>query len=154
MKKRYLLTAGAGLFLSGFYLGGKCLVSMINNEKTRADRNSANMHLFNDWLTFLYADGQMEVYFHKNGFHRIMIYGFGLIGARLTQALQKTDIEIVAVMDKAAYSGVDGVIGTEADIPDCDCIVVTPVFYYEEICSMLKERTNIPVVSVRDIWKE
>lgn len=154
MKKRYLLSAGAGLFLSGFYIGGKCLVSMINNEKTKADRNSANMHLFNDWLAFLYAGGQMEAYFHTNGFRRIMVYGNGLIGARLTQALQKTDVEIVAVMDKAAYSGADGVIGTEADIPDCDCIVVTPVFYHEEICSMLRERTNIPVVSVRDIWKE
>lgn len=154
MKKRYLLTAGAGLFLGGFYLGGKCLVNMVNTQKTRADRNAVNMRLFNDWLAFLYAGGHIEAYFHKKGFQRTMIYGNGFIGARLAQALRKTDIEIVAVMDQAAYSGVDGMIGTEADVPDCDCIVITPVFYYEEICSMLKEKTNIPIVPVGDIWKE
>ena len=154
MKRRYFYIAGAGLFLGGFYLGGKCLVSIINEQKTRADRNSANMYLFSDWLAFLYSGDHIEEYFHKKGFQKIMIYGNGFIGARLVQALQKTDVEIVAVMDKAACSGVDGVIGTDSDIPDSDCIIVTPVFYYEEIYDMLKERTNIPIVSIGDVWKE
>lgn len=154
MKRKYFFIAGIGLFLGGFYFGGKCLVSMINGQKERADRNSANMQLFNDWLAFLYSGGSIEEFFYENGFHRIMIYGNGFIGARLTQALKRTDIEIVAVMDKAAYSGDNGIIGTEADIPDSDCIVITPVFYYEQIYNQLKGRTDIPIVSIRDIWKE
>lgn len=71
MKRRYFYIAGAGLFLGGFYLGGKCLVSIINEQKTRADRNSANMYLFSDWLAFLYSGGHIEEYFHKKGFKRL-----------------------------------------------------------------------------------
>jgi len=147
-----VFTVGMISFMGGFYLGGKTLAGVINNYKARTERNSANMIVLNDWINFIYSGESIVQYFNKNGFHRIMIYGIGLIGARLQQALGQTDIEVVAVMDKAAHSDTDGmVIGTEADIPDVDCIVVTPVYYYDEIYSMLAERTKVPIVSIKDI---
>lgn len=151
MKKR-VWAAGAGFFLCGFYLGGKILVDMINDDKMRADRNRANMMLFHDWLAFLNEGGSVERYFHEKHYQKILIYGNGLAGAKLLQALEKTDIEVAAVMDQAAHSDTAGsVIGTDARIPDVDCIVVTPVFSYEEIYDKLSERTTLPVVSIRDI---
>lgn len=153
MKKsvRVLLT-GLSSFTVGFYLGGKFLAGMVNDNKMRADRNQANMMVLDDWLDYLYSGGRMEDFFIKNAYRKIMIYGNGYIGVRLSQALEKTDIEVVAVMDKAAGNDGDGqVIGTDADIPEVDCIVVTPVFYYDDICAMLSERTDIPIVSIKDI---
>lgn len=136
----------------GFFLGGKMLVSMINDYKKRMNRNLFNMLLMNDWLDFIYSGGNVERYFLEHGYQRIMIYGNGFIGARLIQALAGKDVEIAAVMDRVASGDRDEmVIGTDADIPKVDCIVITPVYYYESIYHMLKERTEIPIVSIQEI---
>ncbi|MCI8947328.1 MAG: hypothetical protein HFI91_09785 [Lachnospiraceae bacterium] len=143
-----------GLFFLGigFYLGGKMLAGMINDYKTKMNRNLVNMLLLNDWLGFLYSGGRVEQYFQKRNYHKIMIYGSSYVGARLAQALADTDVEVVALMDKVAPSDADGlIIGADAEIPESDCIVVTPVFYYEEIYDMLRARTDIPIVSMQTI---
>ena len=64
---------GVVSFASGFILGGKILVSMINDYKKRMERNLANMMLFNDWLEFLYSGGSVVQYFKSRGYKKIMI---------------------------------------------------------------------------------
>lgn len=136
----------------GFFLGGKMLVGMINDYKKRMERNCSNMMLFNNWLEFLYSGGSIEQYFHDNGYKRIMIYGNGYIGKRLVQALADSDIEVAAVMDKSASAEENGtVIGTDSKIPDVDCIVITPIYFYDDILDMLQEKTNVPVVSMQTV---
>ena len=68
------------------------LVSMINDDKRRMNRNLSNMTVFNDWLDFLYSGGNVAEYFLEHGYGRIMIYGNGYIGARLIPALKETEI--------------------------------------------------------------
>lgn len=139
-------------FGAGFFLGGKILVGLINDYKKRMERNLSNMLLYNDWLEFIYSGGCIEQYFYMHEYRKIMIYGNGYIGNRLVQALTDTDIEITAVMDKAAlYDKEELVIGIDSEIPDVDCIVITPVFYYDEILGALRERTRIPIVSIQKI---
>lgn len=139
-------------FVTGFILGGKILVKMINDYKTRMKRNLSNMMLFNDWLEFLYSRGKVEQYFHDHGYKRIMIYGNGYIGKRLQQALGQTDIEVAAVMDKVVSSDEKGlVIDVDSSIPDVDCIVITPVYYYDEIVDLLQKKTELPLVPMQMI---
>lgn len=141
-------------FGAGFFFGGKMLVNMINDYKTRMQRNLSNMMLFNSWLEFIYSGGSIDQYFHNHGYKKIMIYGNGYIGKRLSQALLGTDIEVVAVMDKEASAKEnDIVISVDSSMPDVDCIVVTPVFFFDSIYDMLKEKTNIPIVSMQSIIK-
>lgn len=139
-------------FAAGFILGGKVLVNMINDCKRRMKRNLSNMMLFNDWLEFLYLGGKLEQYFYNHGYKKIMIYGNGYIGKRLQQALMQTDIEVIAIMDKAVLPGEEGfVIGVDSSIPDVDCIVITPIYYYDEIVSLLHKKTKLPIVSMQMI---
>lgn len=142
-------------FVTGFIIGGKVLVNMINDYKRRMKRNLSNMLLFNDWLEFLYSGGKVEQYFYNHGYKRIMIYGNGYIGKRLQQALEQTDIEVAAVMDKAVSSDERGLVtGIDSSIPDVDCIVITPVYYYDEIFSMLHKKTKLPLVNIQEIINE
>lgn len=139
-------------FGAGFFLGGKMLVNMINDYKTRMQRNLSNMMLFNSWLEFIYSGGSIDQYFHNHGYKKIMIYGNGYIGKRLSQALLGTDIEVVAVMDKEVSSDKEKlVIGVDSTIPDVDCIVVTPVFFFDTIYDMLMQKTSIPAISMQTI---
>ncbi len=157
MKNRYVIClTGAMSFVTGFFLGGKALVRMINDYKTRMDRNYSNMMLFNDWVEFLYAGGSVGQYFHKNGYKRVMIYGNGYVGQRLFQALEETDVEVAAIMDQANSSDTDTegrLIGVNSRIPDIDCVVVTPTACFDEIYHMLRERTRQPIISVEALWE-
>lgn len=152
--KRFLI--GAISFATGFFLGGKALVGMINDYKMRMERNLSNMLLFHDWLEFLYSGGSIEQYFHRHGYKKILIYGNGYIGQRLLQALEKTDIDVVAVMDQMNSSDSDAegiLIGVDNRIPDIDCAVITPLSYYDEICHMLQKKTQCPMIAVDALWK-
>lgn len=157
MKKnicRMLLCVGT--FGIGFFLGGKMLVSMINDYKWRMKRNLSNMMLFNNWLHFIYTGGSFEEYFLNQGYKNIMIYGNGYIGKRFFEALSKTKIEVTAIMDKQIDPPNENeeMIGIESNIPSVDCIVITPVYYYQEIYDMLRKRTSIPIVSIQDIFEK
>lgn len=157
MKNRCAICfTGVMSFVSGFFLGGKVLVGMINDYKRRMDRNASNMMLFNDWIEFLYAGGSIGQYFHEHGYKRVMIYGNGYIGQRLLQALEGTDVEVAAIMDQANASDADTegiLIGVNSGIPDIDCVVVTPAAYFEEIYHMLREKTEKPIISVEELWQ-
>lgn len=155
MKKGIWALLIGGAFGTGFFLGGKTLVGMVNDYKMRMNRNLSNMMLLNDWLDFIYSGGSVDEYFHAHGYNKVMIYGNGYIGARLSQALAGTDIDVIAVMDKAASSNRDGeVIGVSSKIPEVDCIVITPTFYYDEIFHMLRGKTDIPIVSIQTIMEK
>lgn len=153
MKKGIVLVVtGAISFATGFVLGGRILVKMINDYKKRMERNLANMMLFNDWLELVYNGGHIEQYFHDNGYKKIMIYGNGYIGKRLEQALAGSDIQIIAIMDRSVPSDEDRkVIGIDSEIPDIDCIVITPVYYFDDIFGMLQEKTGVPLVSIQEV---
>lgn len=156
MKKRTIAwLAGVVSFGTGFFLGGKMLVGMVNDCRLRMERNLSNMLVFNDWLEYIYKGNRIEQYFKDNQYSKIIIYGDGYIGSRLLQALSGTEIEIAAVMDKSftEYTS-DLCIGINSEIPEADCIVVTPIFYYDDIYKMLSEKTNIPVIPILDIMKD
>lgn len=139
-------------FVIGFILGGKILVSTVNDYKKRMERNLSNMVLLNDWLELLYSGGNIEQYFNCKGYKKIMIYGNGYVGRRLTQALTDSDIEVAAIMDKSVTADQNGiVIGADSEIPNVDCIVITPVYYYDEILGLLREKTNVPLVSMKTV---
>lgn len=149
MKKLFGLAIAGGCFAAGFFLGGKMLVGMINEYKNGMDRNYTNMAVLNQWLSFLYGGGKVSQFFKDHGYNRIMVYGYGHAGKRLCQALEGTGIEVVAIMDKAAPEAESGkVIGVDSDIPEVDCIVVTPAFYYDEICAFIRSKSEIPIVSM------
>lgn len=151
-RKTAVLLQNIASFGLGFFLGGKALVNMINTYKNRMDRAHTNMMILNEWLEYVYSGGIIEKYFHTHEYTRVVVYGNGYIGRRLVQALSKTEIEVTAVMDKEiSADGAGGMIGTDSTIPDSDCIIVTPIYYWDEIYSMLRKRTDIPIISIQTV---
>lgn len=154
--RNVIFLTGAMSFAAGFYLGGKTLVGMINNYKMQAERNLSNMMLFHDWMEFQQAGGRIEQYFHEHGYKRVMIYGNGYVGQRLFGALKESDVDVTAIMDQmnASDSDAEGIlIGVDSVIPDVDCIVITPVFYFDEIYQKLRAKTGQPIISIEELWK-
>lgn len=143
-------------FAAGAYFMGRKVSKLVNERKKKADSQAATMLFFNRWLSAKQAGKRLEDYFHAKKYKKIMVYGMGYIGERLVDELEDSDIEIAAAMDRDAASIFADVpvIGIEADIPEADCIVVTPVYFYEEISKMLQNKTSCPIVSIKDILEE
>lgn len=154
--KGAICITGVISFAAGFFLGGKTLVGMINSDKMQAGRNLSNVMLFNDWMEFQNAGGRIEQYFHEHGYKKIMIYGNGYVGQRLFQALKQSDVDVTAIMDRTNTSDFDAegmFIGVDSEMPDVDCVVITPVFYFDEIYQTLRGKTDLPIISIEELWK-
>ena len=86
----------------------------------------------------------------------IIIYGLGKMANHLMEDIKESDINVVCAIDIGAINKYSHfpVITLDEEIPDADCIVVTPVHEAEAIKESLKNRTSVPVLSLLDILDE
>ena len=78
------------------------------------------------------------------------------LGESLVRELKDSDVKVQYGIDKNAeniYSSVD-VINLSADLPKVDVIVVTTVFFFDEVVEELADIVNCPVMSLEDIVYE
>ena len=89
-------------------------------------------------------------------FRSVAIYGMKELGERLYDELENSGIEVCYIIDKNAdsiYADVD-VITPDDDLKPVDVIVVTAIYYFDEIEEMLSEKVDYPVISLEDILYE
>lgn len=124
--------------------------------KNMSDKHLALMCLFNQWMITKQEGKSVVDYFHNNGIKSVAIYGMSYLGERLLDELLTSDIEVKYAIDKnsiSIYAKVD-VISPDENIPMVDAIVVTPVFFYNEIEEMLSAKTECKIISLEDILYE
>ena len=111
---------------------------------------------FDQWLRIRQEGKTLVEYFEKNDYKTVAIYGMKELGERLYDELENSGIEVRYIIDKNAdsiYADVD-VITPDDDLEPVDVIVVTAIYYFDEIEEMLSEKVDYPVVSLEDILYE
>ena len=132
-------------------------LNMDNGKKELAEELNKFKSLFgtlNKWLTLKEQGKTLEEYFIQHKYKRVVIYGFAALGKHLYEELVNTSIEIVCAIDRRAgleYRGLP-IITTGSEIPCCDIVVVTPVYDFENISMLLKEKTHVPIVSLDELF--
>lgn len=114
------------------------------------------MMLFNQWMISKQEGKSVVDYFHMKDIHTIAIYGLSFVGKRLKDELNGSDIEVKYAIDKNAdniFSDIDVIFPSDG-MPDVDAIIVTPVFFYEQIKEELEQLTQTPIISMNDILYE
>lgn len=155
---------GAGLALLGGLVGsiagasatGAKLNKKVNIERTYAQKHLMIMQMFNQWVIVKQEGKNLVKYFEDNDYKSIAIYGMSYLGERLLDELKDSGIEVKYAIDKNAeniYSEVD-VKNLQDDLPKVDAIIVTAVYYYEEIEAELSGLVDYPVISLEDILYE
>lgn len=127
----------------------------INNTKKLSDKYLKMMHVLNQWLANQQAGADIGRYFEENEYHTIAVYGLSYLGERLLAALRETDIEVRYCIDRRAdkMTGMGLVKTIEDDLPEVDAIIVTAVYYFEEIEEELSEKVDYPIISLEDVVK-
>lgn len=111
---------------------------------------------FDRWLQIRQEGRTLAEYFEKNNYKTIAVYGMKELGDRLVDELKDSEIKVCYAIDKNAYqiySDID-IVTPDDDLEPVDVIVVTAIYYYDEIVDVLNNKANCPIVSLEDILYE
>ena len=159
MKRKIILSAILGTVMGA--IGGGGIVRTIASKKEKDCRNMSDKHLalfllMNEWLRTKQEGKEIKKYFDKKGYKSIAIYGFSYIGERLLDELENCGLHTAYAIDKNAasiYSDID--VYTPDDLlPEADVVVVTAVYFFDEIRNGLVDKVSCPIVSLEDILYE
>lgn len=95
----------------------------------------------------------LEEYFLKKNYKNIAVYGIKNIGERLLEELRYSQIHIKYAIDRNAEqicSDVDVVL-PNSQLQEVDAIVVTAIFFFEEIKEDLSKRIKCPIISFDEV---
>ncbi|RRK34649.1 hypothetical protein EBB54_27405 [Schaedlerella arabinosiphila] len=129
------------------------------NRELRKAKNLSDKHLMlfllmNEWLKAKQRDRSVEEYLLKAGYKEIAVYGVSYVGQRFCDELQGSrSIKIRYCIDQkgsGSYKGYDirPLTGKNEDV---DAVIVTPIFYFEEIKSQIEKVVTAEVISIEEI---
>ena len=133
-------------------------VLKLKNERStayhRLNRTKENNKLLAKWVSCIHSGKTLIPFFKKNNYHKIAIYGISDIGKLLMEELAADDLEICYGVDRnaGAVSVNIPVYKPTDQLPPVDVIVVTAVYFFDEIYDTLRKNgINDPIVSLNDV---
>ena len=111
---------------------------------------------FDQWLRIHQEGKTLVEYFRQNQYQTVAIYGMKELGERLYDELDGTDVTVRYIIDQNAdmiYADVD-VVTPEDVLEPVDVVVVTAIYYFDEIEENLSGKIQCPIVSLEDILYE
>ncbi|MEH2951326.1 hypothetical protein [Sporofaciens sp. JLR.KK001] len=147
-----------------FVCGGAAGISSVwsaLSKKTKeaqkyADKHLAIMQVMNQWIINKQEGKSLVTFFEENGYKTIAIYGMSYLGERLEDELRDSGIKIAYAIDKNAeniYADVE-VRDPEDAMDEVDAVIVTSVFFFDEIEEQLENVFDCPIISLEDIVQE
>lgn len=128
------------------------------NSELRKAKNLSDKHLMlfllmNEWVKVKQQGKSVSDKLLQQDIHKVAVYGMSYVGQRLCDELKGSDVKIIGCLDQKGGGKYSGYSITAADdIPgDIDAIIVTPVFYFDDIRKKLEGKTNAKIVSVEEI---
>lgn len=143
------MLAGAGVVLNKEEKKQKELRKM-------SDKNQTHFLMMNQWVKVKQGGKNLTEYFEQKGIKNIAIYGLGYAGETLIEELKETETCVKYGIDKNASSihlGVE-VYSLDEKLPEVDAVVVTPVYYFDQIEEDLCSKFECPIISLEDILYE
>lgn len=139
-------------------IAGASVAGSIFNKKTVEANQYANKHLaimqvMNQWIIAKQNNKSLADYFKANGYKTVAIYGMSYLGERLVDELAGSEVEIKYAIDRNADNvfAEFEVLKPDEDLPSVDVIVITPIFYFDEIENGLAEKVDSDIVSIEDV---
>lgn len=128
-------------------------------EEKRLDKMEENYKKFESfyrllitWVEMKQEGKSLVEYFEFNNIKTIAIYGMKELGERFVKELEGSDIEIKYVIDQ----NIDKIetpykkVRPNDDLEPVDAIVVTAIYYYQEIEEDLSKKVDYEIISLED----
>lgn len=144
------------VFILGI-ISGSNIMNYYNKKELKKIKieNTKNIQILtflNNWLIMYQMKKNMVPYIEYMNYKNIAIYGMGVLGQRLYDELEGTSVNVAYAIDQNAVNIRDLVdIKCPSDVlEEVDAVIVTSLYYYEEIKQAMKKKMNCPVISISD----
>lgn len=149
----------AGIFLGAMAGAGivfRTAVRDVIKWKEMADKHLELFLLMNQWVKVKQEGKNLISYFEKAGYKKIAVYGMSHVGKVLLDELRGSRIEVAYGIDKNTSGIFENMEIRNPDGPleDVDAVVVTPIYFMNEIEETLSKKINCPIISLEDILYE
>lgn len=157
MKKGILATLsaliGAGTGAAITYKTGK---EKNKKEIELNEKNDAILKVFSKWMNIKNQGKSLSDFFRANGYNSIAVYGMHYLGECLVNELKDTDVQVKYAIDRNAdyIEGDIAIVRPEEKLKSVDVVVVTAIYFFDEIEEMLYEKVDCPIISLEDIIYE
>lgn len=147
-----------GFILLGGIVG--CIITSItiNKKPGKASNELAKWKLFyyvyDRWLELRQKNILLSSWLLRRGYNKIAIYGGRELGARLFQELQNTEINVAYVIDKNPENSLCkdiSIVRPNEKMGEVDAIVITAIYYAEEIKQELGSKVSCDIVSLEEL---
>lgn len=117
------------------------------------DKTNRNYGVLKQWFLSQIQGERLSGYFEQNGYQNIAVYGMAELGQFLVVELRNSGVHIKYGIDRRAgvISIEIPVLTLEDELPPVDAVIVTAVYYFNQIADSLKDRLECPVISIEDI---
>lgn len=122
-------------------------------QKENSDKHLALYLMMNQWVKVKQEGKSIPDFLRGKGYHKIAIYGMNYVGETLYDELQDSGIEVAYAIDRNAdsiFSEID-VVAPDTELDEVDAIIVTPIFFFDEIEEMLSSKTDADILCMEDI---
>lgn len=129
------------------------------SDRQLVDKMLLNLEIMSRWLFIKNLGLNLAAYFIQNHYQKIAIYGMAELGCRLLDELEGLGLHVSYGVDRRpmavnARNRLPIIAPNERWEQDIDVMVVTPVFYYNEIEEMIHDKVKCSVVSLKEIiWR-
>lgn len=115
-------------------------------------KNVQISQFLNNWLQMYQMKKNMVPYILDMGYKSIAIYGMGILGQRLYDELEESDIKVKYAIDRNAANIRDlvDVKHPSEELEPVDAVIVTSLYYFDEIKSDMESKMKCPVISLMD----
>ena len=142
--------------LSDFDLEKQKSMEALETKKMNIEMYISYYRLLEKWMLLHEKNGSAVKYFEEQEIRNIIIYGMGRMTHHLLEDIKDSGIGIVCVIDRNAINMNSDfpVITGDEEIPEADCIIITPVYDAESIKKKLERKTTVPVISLSEVIEQ
>lgn len=138
--------------ISGFYIGHKYCVQLINIRKL-SNKHLQIIEVYDLWMSL--PQNAIENFLKKKNVGEIAIYGFSYLGKRLYQKLKESDIKIAYALDINPKVKIDGLSIIKPDEMQGDIknetVIVTAIFDFDAIKTKLENMGYTNIISLYEL---
>ncbi len=155
VKRMYIICIVMGVLIGVFFYRWRYnkLKNRYEKSKILEDKHLEMFLLYDRWIQNKQNGKKIGDYFEENGLKQVVIYGVSYIGKRLFKELNIDGIEVKYLVDQKQYEDIDGkeVIQIRENMDSVDAVIVTSIYYFEDIEDELKGKFKCPILSLGDI---
>ena len=147
-----------GFFLLGSIVG--CIITRITiNRKPKTASKDVEKwkrfyYIYDRWLELRQKNVLLSEWLLRKGYKRVAIYGARELGVRLFQELKNTGVGIAYIIDRDPENSLckdRPVFKPNEALKAVDAIIITAIYYAEEIKEELCDKVSCDIVSLEEL---